>query len=130
MLPVLELRKISKRFGAVEVLSEVSLQLFGGRVLALAGENGAGKSTLVKIIGGVHQPSSGSILKDCEPITLGSPLESRHNGIAVVHQHPCHGQRQARDRASPFKRRCDLQQECFLSARRSPQVIVWTKSDE
>jgi rhamnose transport system ATP-binding protein len=88
MLPVLELRKISKRFGAVEVLSEVSLQLFGGRVHALAGENGAGKSTLVKIIGGVYQPSSGSILKDCEPITLGSPLESRHNGIAVVHQHP------------------------------------------
>jgi rhamnose transport system ATP-binding protein len=88
MLPVLELRKISKRFGAIEVLSEVSLQLFGGRVHALAGENGAGKSTLVKIIGGVYQPSSGSILKDCEPITLGSPLESRHNGIAVVHQHP------------------------------------------
>jgi rhamnose transport system ATP-binding protein len=88
MLPVLELRKISKRFGAIEVLSEVSLQLFAGRVHALAGENGAGKSTLVKIIGGVYQPSSGSILKDCEPITLGSPLESRHNGIAVVHQHP------------------------------------------
>ena len=42
----------------------------------------------------------------------------------------CHGQRQARDRASPFKRRCDLQQECFLGARRSPQVIVWTKCDE
>ena len=61
MLPVLELRKISKRFGAVEVLSEVSLPLFGGRVHALAGENGAGKSTLVKIIGGVHQPSSGRI---------------------------------------------------------------------
>ena len=88
MLPVLELRKISKRFGAVEVLSEVSLQLFGGRVHALAGENGAGKSTLVKIIGGVYQPSSGSILKDGEPIAVGSPLESRHNGIAVVHQHP------------------------------------------
>ena len=88
MLPVLELRKISKRFGAVEVLSEVSLPLFGGRVHALAGENGAGKSTLVKIIGGVHQPSSGRILKDGEPIALSSPLESRRNGIAVVHQHP------------------------------------------
>jgi rhamnose transport system ATP-binding protein len=87
-LPIIELQRISKRFGSVEVLSDVSLQLFGGRVHALAGENGAGKSTLVKIIGGVHQPSSGRILKDGEPVALGSPLESRRNGIAVVHQHP------------------------------------------
>jgi rhamnose transport system ATP-binding protein len=87
-LPVLELRNISKRFGNVEVLSDVNLPLFGGRVHALAGENGAGKSTLVKIIGGIHQPSSGSILKDGDPIVLGSPVESRRNGIAVVHQHP------------------------------------------
>jgi rhamnose transport system ATP-binding protein len=88
MLPVLELRNISKRFGNVEVLSDVRLPLFGGRVHALAGENGAGKSTLVKIIGGIHQPSAGSILKDGDPIVLGSPVESRRNGIAVVHQHP------------------------------------------
>jgi len=87
-LPVLELRNVSKRFGNVEVLSDVNLPLFGGRVHALAGENGAGKSTLVKIIGGIHQPSSGSILKDGDPIVLGSPVESRRNGIAVVHQHP------------------------------------------
>jgi rhamnose transport system ATP-binding protein len=87
-LPVLELRNVSKRFGDVEVLSDVTLPLFGGRVHALAGENGAGKSTLVKIIGGIHQPSSGSILKDGDPIVLGSPVESRRNGIAVVHQHP------------------------------------------
>jgi rhamnose transport system ATP-binding protein len=87
-LPIIELQQISKRFGSVEVLSDVSMQLFGGRVHALAGENGAGKSTLVKIIGGVHQPSSGRILKDGEPVALGSPLESRRNGIAVVHQHP------------------------------------------
>jgi rhamnose transport system ATP-binding protein len=87
-LPVLELRTVSKRFGNVEVLSDVTLPLFGGRVHALAGENGAGKSTLVKIIGGIHQPSSGSILKDGDPIVLGSPVESRRNGIAVVHQHP------------------------------------------
>ena len=88
MLPVLELRNVTKRFGSVEVLSDISLPLFGGRVHAIAGENGAGKSTLVKIIGGVHQPSSGRILKDGDPIVLGSPLESRRNGIAVVHQHP------------------------------------------
>jgi rhamnose transport system ATP-binding protein len=88
MLPVLELRNVSKRFGGIEVLSDVNLPLFGGRVHALAGENGAGKSTLVKIIGGIHQPSSGSILKDGDPIVLGSPVESRRNGIAVVHQHP------------------------------------------
>jgi rhamnose transport system ATP-binding protein len=86
--PVLDLQHISKRFGAIEVLVDVGLQLRPGRVHALAGENGAGKSTLVKIIGGVHQPDSGTILKNNEPIKLLSPLDSRRNGIAVVHQHP------------------------------------------
>src|SRR3984957_14581729 len=87
MLPVLELRNVSKRFGNVEVLSDVNLPLVCGRVHALAGEMSAGKSALVKIIGGIHQPSAGSILKDGDPLVMGSPVESRRNGIAVVHKH-------------------------------------------
>ncbi|WP_413992511.1 sugar ABC transporter ATP-binding protein [Labrys okinawensis] len=87
-VPVLDLQHVSKRFGAIDVLVDVSLALWPGRVHALAGENGAGKSTLVKIIGGVHQPNAGQILKEGQPLKLLSPLESRRQGIAVVHQHP------------------------------------------
>ena len=64
MTPAVELRGISKRFGPVEVLTDVDLALHGGRVHSLAGENGAGKSTLVKILAGIHQPDSGAILHD------------------------------------------------------------------
>ncbi len=88
MVPAIELRGITKRFGPVEVLSGVDLQLFAGRVHSLAGENGAGKSTLVKILAGIHRPDSGSILKDdVETVILG-PADARRQGIAVIHQHP------------------------------------------
>jgi rhamnose transport system ATP-binding protein len=86
--PALDLQHISKRFGAVEVLKDVGLRLEPGRVHALAGENGAGKSTLVKIIGGVYQPDEGVILCDGQPVAFASPLDSRRQRIAVVHQHP------------------------------------------
>ena len=86
--PVIELRGICKRFGPVEVLSNVDLSLYAGRVHSLAGENGAGKSTLVKILGGIHQPDSGLILKNgVETAILGS-ADARRHGIAVIHQHP------------------------------------------
>jgi rhamnose transport system ATP-binding protein len=86
--PVIELRGICKRFGPVEVLSNVDLSLYAGRVHSLAGENGAGKSTLVKILGGIHQPDSGLILKNgVETAILGS-ADARRQGIAVIHQHP------------------------------------------
>jgi rhamnose transport system ATP-binding protein len=86
--PVIELRGITKRFGPVEVLSDVNLSLHGGRVHSLAGENGAGKSTLVKILGGIHQPDSGRILKDGIDIAILNAAEARRQGIAVIHQHP------------------------------------------
>jgi rhamnose transport system ATP-binding protein len=88
MMPVVELRGVSKRFGPVEVLTGIDLGLVGGRIHGLAGENGAGKSTIVKILGGVHQPSAGQIWKDGSPIALPSPLAAQRLGIAVVHQHP------------------------------------------
>ena len=88
MAPVIELRGISKRFGPVEVLSDVDLNLRAGEVHSLAGENGAGKSTVVKIIAGIYQPDRGQILKDGQDITLFSAIDAQRHGIAVVHQHP------------------------------------------
>jgi rhamnose transport system ATP-binding protein len=86
--PVLELRGISKRFGPVEVLSDVDLSLNPGQVHALAGENGAGKSTLVKVIAGIYRPDRGQILRDGRPIVLDDATDAQAAGIAVVHQHP------------------------------------------
>jgi rhamnose transport system ATP-binding protein len=86
--PVIELRGITKRFGPVEVLSNVDLSLWAGRVHSLAGENGAGKSTLVKILAGIHQPDGGQVLKSGMETTFLSAADSRRQGIAVIHQHP------------------------------------------
>ena len=86
--PRAELRGISKRFAATQALDDVSLALAAGQVHALVGENGAGKSTLVKILAGVHQPDSGTILLDGEPTVIPGPAQARALGIAVVHQEP------------------------------------------
>jgi len=86
--PAIELRGIAKHFGPIEVLRNIDLTLDPGRVHALAGENGAGKSTIVKMLGGIHQPDSGEILKGGQPVKLLGAAESQANGIAVVHQHP------------------------------------------
>ncbi len=88
MTPAIELREITKRFGPIEVLTDVDLSLHAGRVHSLAGENGAGKSTLVKILGGIHQPDSGRILKDGVDTTIIGAADARRQGIAVIHQHP------------------------------------------
>lgn len=88
MTPVIELRGITKRFGPIEVLSDVDLSLHAGRVHSLAGENGAGKSTLVKILGGIYQPDNGRILKDGRETTILGAAGARRQGIAVIHQHP------------------------------------------
>src|ERR1700760_1901742 len=85
LAPVIELRGITKRFGAVEVLSKVDLSLRAGQVHSLAGENGAGKSTLVKILGGLHQPDSGKILKNGIETAIVSSADARRQGIAVIH---------------------------------------------
>ena len=86
--PRAELHGISKRFAATQALDDVSLDLVAGEVHALVGENGAGKSTLVKILAGVYQPDSGTIVLDGEPIQINGPAHARTLGIAVVHQEP------------------------------------------
>src|SRR5439155_15655642 len=83
-----ELRGISMRFGATQALDDVSLTLLPGEVHGLVGENGAGKSTLVKILAGIHQPDSGTIVLDGEPIEIAGPAQARPLRIAVLPQEP------------------------------------------
>ncbi|MFG3248640.1 sugar ABC transporter ATP-binding protein [Streptomyces sp. NPDC048187] len=86
--PVLALRDVSKSFGAVRALRDVSLELFPGEVHALAGENGAGKSTLIKTLAGVHRPDAGQVLLDGAPVVFHGPGDARDAGIAVIYQEP------------------------------------------
>ncbi len=77
---------ISKRFPGVTALDSVDLDVARGEVVALVGENGAGKSTLMKILAGIHQPDSGTIRINGEPVVIRSPRESARYGIGIIHQ--------------------------------------------
>jgi simple sugar transport system ATP-binding protein len=83
---VLQLTDISKSFGAIRALHEVTMTLEAGEVLGLMGDNGAGKSTLVKIIAGNFPPSTGQIYLDGEPVHFHKPVEARQRGIEIVYQ--------------------------------------------
>jgi D-xylose transport system ATP-binding protein len=84
--PVLSLRGISKRFGAVQALAEVDLDVFPSEVVALVGDNGAGKSTLVKTISGVGPPGSGTISYAGRPVHIARPQDATDLGIATIYQ--------------------------------------------
>ena len=84
--PVLRLRGICKRFGAVAALTDIDLEVAAGEVVALVGDNGAGKSTLVKVLAGVHSPDEGEISFDGRPVTLADPSAAIGLGIATVFQ--------------------------------------------
>ncbi|OKH93410.1 ATP-binding cassette domain-containing protein [Streptomyces uncialis] len=84
--PVLALRGISKRFGAVQALTEVELEVHAGEVVALVGDNGAGKSTLVKAIAGVHPVDGGAIEWRGAPVRIDKPHDTQELGIATVYQ--------------------------------------------
>jgi D-xylose transport system ATP-binding protein len=84
--PVLELRGVSKAFGAVQALYQVDLHVKQGQVMALVGDNGAGKSTLIKCIAGIHPVDSGEIFFEGEPVNIHGPKDSARLGIEVVYQ--------------------------------------------
>ncbi|MEU2874792.1 MULTISPECIES: ATP-binding cassette domain-containing protein [unclassified Streptomyces] len=84
--PVLALRGVSKRFGAVQALTDVELEVHAGEVVALVGDNGAGKSTLVKTIAGVHPIDDGVIEWEGKPVAINRPHDSQNLGIATVYQ--------------------------------------------
>ena len=83
---VLSLTGVSKRFGAVQALSDVHMHVREGEVVALVGDNGAGKSTLVKVISGVYTPDGGDITFAGRKVTVGGPSEAQALGIATVFQ--------------------------------------------
>jgi ABC-type sugar transport system ATPase subunit len=84
--PVLSLRGINKRFGAVRALTDVNFDVAPGEVVALVGDNGAGKSTLVKVMAGVDPADDGTITFDGHAVSIGSPSAAQHLGIATVFQ--------------------------------------------
>ncbi|KAF4405248.1 sugar ABC transporter ATP-binding protein [Streptomyces sp. Ru87] len=84
--PVLALRGISKRFGAVQALTDVELEIHAGEVVALVGDNGAGKSTLVKTIAGVHPIDEGAIHWEGRQVDIHRPHDAQDLGIATVYQ--------------------------------------------
>jgi simple sugar transport system ATP-binding protein len=83
---ILEMIGISKTFGAVTALVDVTIKLRKGEVLALVGDNGAGKSTLIKILSGFHHPDSGRIVYQGREVRFGSPRDARAQGIETVYQ--------------------------------------------
>lgn len=86
MPPLVELRNVSKAFGATRALRDVSLELDGGEVHALAGENGAGKSTLIRILSGVYRDFDGELWVNGERSRFRNPIEAAQVGIAAIHQ--------------------------------------------
>lgn len=85
--PTLELRDVSKSFPGVKALTDINLAAYAGETLCLLGDNGAGKSTLIKVLSGVHQPTSGQILVNGTPTVFPTPHSARTAGISTVHQY-------------------------------------------
>ncbi len=85
-MSLLEVRNVSKSFGAIHAVSDISLSIEPGEVVGLMGDNGAGKSTLVKLIAGNFPPTDGEVLVDGEACHFHKPIQARAKGIEVVYQ--------------------------------------------
>ncbi len=86
MEPILDIRKITKRFGGLTAVDSVDFQMFPGEVVGLLGDNGAGKSTLIKMISGVYHPTGGQIFFQGREVTLQNPMEALKIGIETIYQ--------------------------------------------
>ncbi len=84
--PILQLQGISKRFGAVQALSEVDFEVYPEEIVGLVGDNGAGKSTLIKIVSGVYRADAGQYIFEGRPVTVNSPRDATDLGIETVYQ--------------------------------------------
>ena len=84
--PILQLRGISKRFGAVQALTDVDFEVYPGEVVALVGDNGAGKSTLIKCVAGTHAPDEGMIVFEGKEVRIHTPADATRLGIETVYQ--------------------------------------------
>jgi ABC-type sugar transport system ATPase subunit len=84
--PLLQARSITKRFGALQALADVDVDIHAGEVLAILGDNGAGKSTFIKILSGAYEPSAGAVLLDGAPVSFASPQDAADVGIATIFQ--------------------------------------------
>ena len=85
-MAIIQLEDVTKSYGAFDALRGVNLEIDQGEVLCVLGDNGAGKSTLIKILSGLHQPTSGQMLLDGTPTTFSSPRDAINHGIATVYQ--------------------------------------------
>jgi simple sugar transport system ATP-binding protein len=83
---LLMLEKITKKFGGIVALKDISLRVARGEIIGLVGDNGAGKSTLAKIIVGYYKPDSGKIFFEGREVRFSSPQEARRAGIEIVYQ--------------------------------------------
>jgi D-xylose transport system ATP-binding protein len=85
-MPILQMRGISKRYGAVQALTNVDFEVYAGEVVALVGDNGAGKSTLIKCVAGTHTPDEGTMIFDGKEAHLHMPSDATRLGIETVYQ--------------------------------------------
>jgi simple sugar transport system ATP-binding protein len=84
--PLVRLTNVSKHYGSIIALTDITLEVGGGEVTCVLGDNGAGKSTLIKIIAGLHQPTTGTYEVEGTPVSFDSPRQALERGIATVYQ--------------------------------------------